>query len=499
MREPCGAVERRRIPNGPAPIDVILAIDQGTTGTRCLVIDGELGVLGQGYREIRQYFPEPGWVEHDPEEIWESVLVTAEEALARARVVPAALKAIGISNQRETTIVWERRTGRPLQRAIVWQDRRTADRCRSLPAELIRERTGLVPDPYFSATKLEWILARADARPEELAFGTVDTWLVWKLTGGRIHVTEPTNAARTMLFDLRIGEWDDELLELFGVDRAILPRVGRSSEVLGEAELLGVTVPIAGVAGDQQAALFGQACFAPGQAKATYGTGSFVLVNVGDATDPAPNGLLKTAAAVAPGHPAQFAVEGAVLTSGAAIQWLRDGIGIVADAEETEALARSVDSSEGVVFVPALTGLGSPWWDAEARGLISGITRGTTRAHLARATLEGIACQVADVLEVLDQPVRVLHADGGASRNAFLMQLQADLLGCAVEVAAQLETTALGAAALAGLATGAWSGLDELDARILRGASYEPRRTLAELDPLRTQWRDALRRARLHD
>jgi glycerol kinase len=478
---------------------MILAIDAGTTGVTCLVVDAELRPLGRGYREIRQFFPNPGWVEHDPEEIWACVVAAAEEALAEAGVAPSDLTGIGITNQRETTLVWERRSGRPLQRAIVWQDRRTAERCRELPAALVRERTGLVPDPYFSATKLEWILARTDLPQRELAFGTVDSWLVWKLTGGAVHVTDATNASRTMLADLRTLDWDDELLALFGVERTLLPRVAASSEVVGEATLLGASVPIAGLAGDQQAALFGQGCFSPGEAKATYGTGSFVLVNVGADDRPAPEGLLKTAAATAVGSKRQYAVEGAVLVAGAAIQWLRDGLGIVASAAETEQLAREVGSSDGVFFVPALTGLGSPYWDAEARGLIAGLTRGTTRSHLVRATLEAIALQVADVLDALPDPVEVLRADGGATANGFLMQLQADLLGCPVEVAAEPETTALGAAALAGLALGVWEDVAALDRQIRRGARYEP---APDPDPdaleqLREGWRRAVRRTLL--
>ncbi len=473
---------------------MILAIDQGTTGTTCLVIDDELRVRGRGYVEIEQFFPQPGWVEHDPEELWSSVLTAAEAALSAADTRASGLSVIGITNQRETTLVWERSTGRPIARAIVWQDRRTAERCRELPAELIRERTGLVPDPYFSAPKLEWLLARTDLPRAELAAGTVDSWLVWKLTGGREHVTDITNASRTMLLDLATGDWDDELLALFGVDRGLLPRVVGSSEVVGEAGLFGATVPVAGIAGDQQAALFGQACFAAGQAKTTYGTGSFVLVNVGTDVAPAPEGLLRTAAAVSPGAAPQFAVEGSVLVGGAAVQWLRDGLGLVASAAETEALARSVDSSDGVVFVPALTGLGSPWWDAEARGLISGLTRGTTRAHLVRATLEAIAFQVADVLDALPSGVEVLRVDGGATANGFLMQFQADLLGCPVEVAAEAETTALGAAALAGLAVGVWLDLEAVAGLVRRGARYEPGETPSGRD----EWRLALSRARLH-
>jgi glycerol kinase len=475
---------------------VILAVDQGTTSTTCLVVDDELRTLGRGSRELRQHFPAPGLVEHDPEEIWEGVLEAARAALSSAGLGAADLTAVGITNQRETTVLWERATGRPVQRAIVWQDRRTAERCAELPARLVRERTGLVPDPYFSATKLEWLLARAPS-PGGLAFGTVDSWLVWRLTGGAVHATDVTNASRTMLLDLASRRWDDELLQLFGVERELLPGLVASSQVVGEAELLGAKVPIAGIAGDQQAALFGQACFAPGEAKATYGTGSFVLVNVGTDPPTPPDGLLATAAASRQGGPAEYAVEGSVLASGAAVQWLRDGLGAVATAAETEALARSVRSSAGVVFVPALTGLGSPHWDPAARGLVTGLTRGTTRAHLARATLEAIAFQVADVLEALPEPVGVLRADGGAAANGFLMQFQADLLGCPVEVAAEQETTALGAAALAGLAVGTWSGLEDVARLVRRGARYEPQRSRDEMASLREDWRLAVRRALL--
>ena len=471
---------------------MILAIDQGTTSTTCLLVDDELRLRGRGHRELPQYFPQPGWVEHDPEEIWTTVVEAAEEAVRDAGVHPSELRAIAITNQRETTLLWERSTGTPVARAIVWQDRRTAARCLELPADLVRTRTGLVPDPYFSATKLEWLLARTEARPSELAFGTVDSWLVWKLTGGRVHATDVTNASRTMLLDLSSLEWDDELLELFGVDRALLPRIARSSEVVGEAEFLGVTLPIAAIAGDQQAALFGHGCFDRGEAKATYGTGSFVLVNVGGAREAAPSGLLETAAASG-----GYALEGAILVSGAAIQWLRDGLGVLADAADSEALAREVESTGGVYFVPALTGLGSPHWDAGARGLITGLTRGTTGAHLVRAALEAIAFQVADVLDVLPNGVRVLRADGGASANGFLMQFQADVLGCRVEVAVERETTALGAAALAGLAVGIWPDRDAVRARIRRGATYEPSADRAAVNKQRSDWQLAVRRALL--
>ncbi len=476
---------------------VILAIDQGTTGTTCLVVDEELRTVGRGYREIGQSFPQPGWVEHDPEEIWASVELTAAEALAEAGVTARDLAAIGITNQRETTVVWERATGQPVHPAIVWQDRRTAERCAELPAGPIRERTGLVPDPYFSATKLEWILARTALSAGELAFGTIDSWLVWKLTGGATHVTDVTNASRTMLLDLATGEWDGELLALFGVDRAVLPEVVPSSGVAAEATLLGVRVPVAGIAGDQQAALFGQGCFAPGEAKATYGTGTFVLVAMGDEPGEPAEGLLTTAAAVAPGVARGYAAEGSVLVGGAALQWLRDGLGVIASATESERLARSVDSTGGVTFVPALTGLGSPQWRPDARGLICGLTRGTTRAHLVRAALEAVAHQVADLIEALPLEVAVLRADGGATANGFLMQLQADLLGCPVEVSADADATALGVAALAGLGVGTWSGPAEVAALIRRGARCEPRMPRDEVERLRGEWRDALRRVLL--
>jgi glycerol kinase len=456
---------------------LILAIDQGTTGTTCLVVDDELRVLGRGYRELPQRFPRPGWVEHDPEEIWLGVQRAAEAALAAAGTRASELEAIGITNQRETTLLWERSTGRTVGPAIVWQDRRTADRCRELDAGLIRERTGLVPDPYFSATKLEWLL-REHERPG-LAFGTVDAWLIWKLSGGDVHATDRTNASRTMLCSLRTLDWDDELLELFGVDRSLLPEIVPSRSHVADGELLGASLPVRGVAGDQQAALYGQGCRRAGEAKVTYGTGSFVLVHAGDDASEPPHGLLKTAAADG------YALEGAVLVSGAALQWLRDGLGLLADAAESEALARSVDSTGGVVFVPALTGLGSPWWDADARGLIAGITRGTTRAQLVRAALEAIAHQVADVVDALPLRPATLRADGGAAANGFLMQFQADLIGLPVEVAAERETTALGAAALAA----------GRDAQVAVGDVYEPRIGSDEAAERRVEWANALRRA----
>ena len=486
----------RDVPTAPVgeTSGVILAVDQGTTGTTCLVVDDELRPVGRGYREIRQSFPAPGWVEHDPGEILASVETAAAEALAAAGIRPPDLAAIGIANQRETTVVWERRTGKPVHPAIVWQDRRTAARCAELPAGLIRSRTGLVPDPYFSATKLEWILERTTVPREGLAFGTVDAWLGWNLTGGDAHVTDTTNASRTMLVDLERGEWDDELLALFGVPRVLLPRIVPSSGELGEASLLGARLPIAALAGDQQAALFGQGCFARGEAKATYGTGTFVLVALGsDAGEPV-EGVLTTAAAVEPGAPAQYAAEGSVLVGGAALQWLRDGLGVIDSAAEAEGLATSVESNGGVHFVPALTGLGSPQWRPDARGLICGLTRGTTRAHLVRAALEAVAHQVADVLDALPLRAEVLRADGGASANGFLMQLQADLIGCPVEVAADPEATALGAAALAGLAVGTWSDAAAVASLVRRGARYEPRMADGEVAERRAEWHEAVRR-----
>jgi len=441
---------------------VILAIDQGTTGTTCLLVDEELTIHGRGYAELPQHYPRPGWVEHDPEEIWQSVLAAAEQALVTEP------EAIGITNQRETSILWDRTTGEPVANAIVWQDRRTAERCAELPADLIRERTGLVPDAYFSATKLEWLLRGRETR--DLAFGTVDSWLVWKLTRGRVHATDETNASRTLLCSLETLEWDGELLELFGVPRELLPEIRPSGSFFGEAELLGRTLPIRGIAGDQQAALF-----AAGGAKATYGTGSFVLV---ETDDTAGHGVLRTAAARLEGEPARHALEGAVFVTGAAIQWLRDGLGLIGDAGETEALAASLDSNGGVYFVPALAGLGAPHWRPNARGTITGLTRGATRAHLVRAALEAAAYQTADVLDAMP-PLDLLRADGGMTRNRWLMQFQADVLGIPVVTAREPEQTALGAALLA---------LGERRASPA-GERFEPQRSVD-----RAGWREAVRR-----
>ncbi len=470
--------------------ELVLGIDQGTTGTTCLVVDEALRRRGRGYREVQQHFPRPGWVEHDPDDLLDSVLGAAEEALADAGARAGDLAAIGIANQRETTIVWERATGRPVHRAIVWQDRRTAERCRELPADLLRDRTGLVPDPYFSATKLEWLLSERDA--SGLAFGTVDSWLLWCLSRGEVHATDVSNASRTLLFDLRGLRWDPELLELFGVPEAVLPVVAPTSGVLAEAELLGARVPVAALAGDQQAALFGQACFAPGQAKVTYGTGSFVLVNVGDDPGAARPGLVQTVAWRLGEGNAAYALEGSIFVTGAALQWLRDGLGLLADARESDELARSVDGTEGVYFVPALAGLGSPHWAPEARGLLTGLHLGTRREHVVRAALEAIAFQVTDVLETVGGELELLRADGGAADNPFLLQFQADLARVPVEVPVEREATALGAAALAGLAVGVWSDLADVAAARAIDARYEPRLDPAEAERLLAGWRDAV-------
>jgi glycerol kinase len=474
---------------------VILAIDQGTTGTTCLVVDDELRRRGRGYRQVTQHYPRPGWVEHDPDELWDSVLGAAAAALDEAGVRARDLAGIGIANQRETTIVWERRSGRSAHRAIVWQDRRTAERCRELPADLIRDRTGLVPDPYFSATKLEWLLSKGES--SGLAFGTVDAWLLWKLTGGAVHATDVSNASRTLLLNIQTLEWDEELLELFGVPPAVLPRVVSSSGLLAEAELLGARIPVAGIAGDQQAALFGQACFRPGQAKVTYGTGSFVLVNAGETPGSDREGLVRTVAWRLDGEPAVYALEGSIFVTGAALEWLRDGLGLLGSAADSEALAGSLDGNDGVYFVPALAGLGSPHWVPEARGLLTGLTAGTRREHLVRAALEAIAYQTRDVLDAMGLELEVVRADGGAAANAFLMQFQADIAGIAVEVPEERETTAVGAAALAGLAVGSWSSKEEIAEAWRCARRYEPALEREEAERLLAEWRLAVRRALL--
>jgi glycerol kinase len=448
---------------------LVLALDQGTTGSTALVVDEGGRVLGRGYREIAQHYPQPGWVEHDPVELWDATLAAAKDALAASHAGGRDLAAIGITNQRETALLWDRASGEPLHRAIVWQDRRTAERCRRLDCELVAGRTGLVPDPYFSATKVEWLLGKLHPRPSATAFGTVDSWLVHRLTHGRAHVTDPTNASRTMLYDIGARRWDEELLALFGVPAEILPEVRPSSGLFGvaDAEWFGVEVPVAGIAGDQQAALFGQGCFTAGTAKNTYGTGAFVLLHTGAARVRSTRGLVTTIACDAAGRMA-YALEGSIFVAGAAVQWLRDGLGLIAEANETEALARSVADSGGVVFVPAFVGLGAPHWESGARGAIFGLTRGTTRAHLVRAALEAMAFSTREVLDAMAAdsglPVRDLKVDGGAAANDWLMQFQADVLGAAVRRPDLVESTALGAAALAGLATGVWASADEFAA-----------------------------------
>ena len=465
----------------------VLAIDQGTTGSTVLVIDEELRVVGRDTREFRQIYPQPGWVEHDPEEIWQSVTAALAGALAASKVDPASIDAIGITNQRETAVLWERQSLRPARNAIVWQDRRTAARCAELKKsgreDDVRRRTGLIFDPYFTATKLEWMLAddpdlRRRGSAGELCAGTVDSYLIARLTGGAAHVTDVTNASRTLLCGLESLDWDPAMLSLFQVPPEMLPIIRPSAGVLGETR--GVPglrdgVPIAGVAGDQQAALFGQACFQPGDAKCTYGTGAFILMNTGERPVPSRSGLLTTVAwqlgAGAESGQVRYALEGAAFIAGAAVQWLRDGLGIIKTAPEVEALARQVEDTGGVALVPAFTGLGAPHWRPEARGILTGLTRGTTRAHIARACLEGIALQNVDLIKAMESDsgaeLTALKVDGGASANDLLMQMQADLLGRAISRPQIIETTALGAAFLAGLGAGLWKGVADI-ARVWR-------------------------------
>jgi glycerol kinase len=479
----------------------ILALDQGTTSSRALVIHQDGTVLGTGRHEFAQHYPQPGWVEHDPEELFQTTLAAMRDAIARSGERPAG---IGITNQRETVVLWERETLRPVAPALVWQDRRTADRCRQLRADGlerdIRHRTGLVADPYFSATKLEWLLRdpelRWRAERGELLAGTVDSWLIARLTGGRAHVTDPTNASRTMLYNLAAGGWDRDLTALFKLPDRLLPRIVESSGVCGETEpaLLGFSLPIAGIAGDQQAALFGQGCVRPGMAKNTYGTGAFLLLYAGDSPPPAPEGLLVTAACEAAGRRG-FALEGSVFIAGAVIQWLRDGLGLIESSAESAWLAASVPDTGGVHLVPAFVGLGSPYWEAEARGTITGLTRGTTRAHLVRAGLEAIAFSSLELLESMLAATGLflpgLRVDGGAAANDWLMQFQADVLGVPVERPANLETTALGAALLAGRALGVWPRPEEFPgARAL--ARFEPRTSAEERAGMRRGWRRAV-------
>jgi glycerol kinase len=478
---------------------VILAIDQGTTGTTCLVFDRQGKVTGRAYSEFRQHFPRPGWVEHDANEIWNVTRRVASEAIGNAGATGADLAGIGITNQRETVVAWDRRTGEPVHNALVWQDRRTAARCEELReaghTDLVRERTGLVIDPYFSGTKVEWLVRNVEAA-RDARFGTIDSWLVHKLTGR--HVCDVSNASRTMLFDIRRLAWDPELCDLLGVDPAALPEAVPSAQVYGRTGEFGGDVPVAGIAGDQQAALFGQACHDPGSAKNTYGTGSFVLLNTGtEAPDPG-YGLLATVAWGLGGR-TDYALEASVFVTGAAVQWLRDGLGVIDEAAETEALAASLDTNDDVYFVPALTGLGSPHWDPYARGTIVGLTRGNGRAHLARAALESIAYQTVDAVRAQEaasgKRLEELKADGGAVVNGWLMQFQADVLGVPVVVPEVSETTALGAAYLAGIATGLWDQ-QEVGAMWREAARYEPRMGADERESLIARWHEALELAR---
>jgi glycerol kinase len=490
----------------------VLAIDQGTTGTTVLVFDREVNIKGRAYSEITQHYPRPGWVEHDPAEIWEVTLKVVADALADAGVEARELRAVGITNQRETTVLWERATGEPVANAIVWQDRRTADLCDEFKArgleEDARARTGLIFDAYFSGTKVKWLLdnipdARRRAASGELAFGTIDSWLVWNLTGGRAHVTDYSNASRTLLYNIHGLRWDEELLGLLGIPKKILPEVNSSSHVHGYTDprvFFGRGVPIAGISGDQQAALFGHACFDEGFVKNTYGTGSFLLMNTGVKAVPSSEGLLTTIAWRLGDGPVEYALEGSIFVTGAAVQWLRDGLQIIDSAADTEALARALDGNEGVYFVPALAGLGAPYWDPYARGVIVGITRGTGREHLARAALESMCYQTCDLVEAMSRDsglkIKGLRADGGAVGNSFLMQFQADMLGVPVEVPRITETTALGAAYLAGLAVGYWESRADLSSRNKAGSRYDPGLSGEERNRLRGNWARAVERAR---
>ena len=488
----------------------VLALDQGTTSSRAIVFDPAGGIRAQAQQEFRQIFPQAGWVEHDPREIWQSQLATAREALAKAGLKAADLAAIGITNQRETAVVWDRRTGAPIHNAIVWQDRRTAPFCDALRhaghADLVQQRAGLVIDAYFAGSKFRWILdhvpeARARAARGELAFGTVDSWLLWNLTGGRVHLTDRTNASRTLLYNLHTGTWDDDLLRLLDVPREVLPEIRSSSEVYGVTApgVFDTPVELAGVAGDQQAALFGQSCFQRGLAKNTYGTGCFMLMNIGTQPTPSRHQLLTTVAWQAGGQ-TEFALEGSVFIGGAVVQWLRDGLGLVKSSADIEALAATVPDCGGVYLVPAFAGLGAPHWDQYARGTMTGLTRGTTAGHVARAALEGIAFQVADVLAVMRQDsglaMNELRVDGGACANNLLMQFQADILQVPVVRPRVIETTALGAAYLAGLATGFWKNRDEVQRSWQVDRTFEPQMGADEAAHRCARWAEALNRAR---
>ncbi len=483
----------------------ILSLDEGTTSARAIVFDHEGNVRGVAQKEFRQIFPQAGWVEHDPEEIAETQLEVARAAINQAKVNARDLAAVGITNQRETTVVWDRESGKPIHNAIVWQDRRTAPLCEKLKADgcepMIQERTGLLIDAYFSGSKIAWLLdnvpgARSKADAGKLAFGTVDSWLVWKLTGGK-HLTDISNASRTMLFNIRTATWDKELLQLLRIPETMMPEVRSSSEAYGEVGAIGA--PIAGIAGDQQAALFGQLCVAPGLAKNTYGTGCFMLQSTGENLVPSRNRLLTTVAWKLGGR-TEYALEGSVFIAGAVVQWLRDGLGMIRSADEIESLAATVPDSGGVFVVPAFAGLGAPHWAPFARGIILGLTRGSTRAHICRAALESIAFQVADLVEAMRAdsgfPLKELRVDGGAAKNDLLMQFQADLLGVPVLRPRLTETTALGAAYLAGLAVGFWKNVDELSQQYQVERRFEPRMSRKQAAELQARWRDALERAK---
>ena len=491
----------------------ILALDQGTSSSRSIVFDEQGRIVAMAQREFRQIYPQPGWVEHDPLEIWATQLDTAREALAKSGLKAGDIRAIGITNQRETTVLWNRRTGQPVHHAIVWQDRRTEPQCAQLRAQglepMVQHATGLRIDPYFSATKLRWLLehvpgAHVAAAHGELAFGTVDSWLLWRLSGGRLHATDVSNASRTMLFDIRHNVWDQELLKALHIPRSVLPQVHPSSHVYGHSDpaLFGASIPIAGIAGDQQSALFGQACFKAGLAKNTYGTGCFMLMHTGDKFQTSQNGLITTAAAQI-GEVPEFAVEGSVFIGGAVVQWLRDGLRAIPASGEVQALAESVPDSGGVIVVPAFTGLGAPYWNADARGAIVGLSRGSTLAHIARAALESIAYQSAALLQAMSrdaqaaggQAVHELRVDGGACVNDLLMQFQADLLGIPVLRPQVVETTALGAAYLAGLASGLWRSQDELAAQWQVQRVFEPTLPRERAAELMAGWERAVRQA----
>jgi glycerol kinase len=488
----------------------VLALDQGTTSSRAILYDEEATIRSIAQRELEQIYPQAGWVEHDPEEIWASQMSVAVEALSRANARPRELAALGITNQRETTIVWERETGKPVHNAIVWQDRRTASICQQLweegLEEPIRQKTGLLIDAYFSASKIMWILenvkgAREKANAGELAFGTVDSWLIWNLTSGKLHAIDASNASRTMLFNIHTGAWDRELLDAMNIPISLLPdvrsSVGHDARVSTSLALGGVA--IGGVAGDQQAALFGQACFRPGMAKCTYGTGAFLLQTLGAEPKPSKNRLLTTVAWQRDNR-LEYAMEGSVFAAGSVVQWLRDGLGMIRTADEVEALALSVSDNGGVYMVPAFTGLGAPHWDPLARGAIVGITRGTKPGHIARAALESIAYQVADLLNAMQEdsgiPIEILRVDGGAARNDTLLQFQADLLGLPVVRPARAESTSLGAAFLAGLAVGFWQDLNEIQARWKVEKEFLPGRTMEEMEKLRRHWHQAVGRSK---